>query len=57
MPFSVMTTMWLGEHRALVVKFFIKTEHYVAGQHAFCKKFKLRRHDSVRSRVTILANG
>ncbi len=38
-PFLVITVVWLGEHRAFVVKCFIKTESYMAVQRVFCKKF------------------
>ncbi len=54
MPFSsVITMVWLGEHRAFFVECFIKTESYVAVQCAFRKKIKLRRHDLVPTSVTI----
>ncbi len=53
MPFSVITVVWLGEHRGFVVECFITTESYVAVQRTLCKKLKLKRHDSVPSCVTI----
>ncbi len=53
MSFSVITVVWLREHRAFVVDCFIKAESYVAVQRAFYKKFKLQRHDSVLSDIAI----
>ncbi len=54
MPFSVITIVWLGEHRAFVVEcFFMKAGSYVTVQLVFCKKFKLKTLDSVLLRVTI----
>ncbi len=38
MTFSVITMVWLGEHRTFIVKCFIKTEGYVAVQCAIRKK-------------------
>ncbi len=52
-PFSVITMVRLKEHRVFTVKCFIKTESYVAVQRTFCKKRKLKRHDSVSWCVTI----
>ncbi len=51
MPFLVIIMMWLGEHRAFIVKCFLKTESYETVQHAFL--FKLKRRNSVLSHVTI----
>ncbi len=53
MSFSVITMLWLGEHRMFVIETFIKTESYMSVQHAFHKKFKLENHDLVPSCVTV----
>ncbi len=53
MSFSVITVVWLGEHRVFVIKCFIKPESYVGVQRAFLKIFKLKRHDSISLCVTI----
>ncbi len=53
MPFSIITMVWAGEHRAFIVRYFVTTESYVAVQRTFCQKFKLRRHNWVLSCITI----
>ncbi len=58
MPFSVIAMVWLEERRAFLFKCFIKTESYVAVKCAIRKKFKLKRHDSIRfHRVSLLISG
>ncbi len=47
MSFSVITRVRLEEHQEFVVECFIKTKSYPTVQHAFHKKFELKRHDSV----------
>ncbi len=51
----MITAVCLGEHRAFAVECFVKTESYIAVRCAFCKKFKIRRHDSVLPCVIIIS--
>ncbi len=53
MPFLVIIMVWLDEHRAFVVEYFIKTESSVAAQPVFCKKIKLKRQNLVPQHVAI----
>ncbi len=52
MSFSIITTVWLGEHQMFIVDRF-KIESYSVVQSKFCKKILIRKHDSVLSHVTI----